>query len=89
MSTHRPDLLRPARDRSAHVASGLSVAEVEILDDAADGLTMLGSAARRHKSIETVKSQRKSILAKLGARNMTHAVAIATRDGIVSCERAA
>jgi DNA-binding NarL/FixJ family response regulator len=74
MSNHRP---------------GLSDAEIEILDDAADGLTMRGSAARRVKSIETVKSQRKSILAKLGARNMTHAVAIATRDGIVTGERAA
>jgi DNA-binding CsgD family transcriptional regulator len=44
---------------------------------------------RRVKSPETVKSQRKSMLAKLGARNMAHAVAIAAQRSMLWDERAA
>ena len=57
--------------------------EREILADAAAGLTMSESAAKRDKGIETVKSQRRHILTKLDARNMTHAVSIAVRDGLI------
>jgi DNA-binding CsgD family transcriptional regulator len=57
--------------------------EREVLADAAAGLTMSESAAKRDKGIETVKSQRRQILAKLDARNMTHAVSIAVRDGLI------
>jgi hypothetical protein len=45
--------------------------------------------SERRKSLETVKSQRKSILLKLGARNMTQAVAIAVRAQILINESAA
>jgi DNA-binding CsgD family transcriptional regulator len=57
--------------------------ERDILTDAAAGLTTTESAANRQKGIETVKSQRKRILTKLNARNMTHAVSIAVRDGLI------
>jgi DNA-binding CsgD family transcriptional regulator len=57
--------------------------EREILTDAAAGLTMFESATKRQKGIETVKSQRRHILTKLDARNMTHAVSIAVRDGLI------
>jgi two-component system, NarL family, response regulator len=66
---------------------GMSAMERGILGDAAAGLTMAESATRRTKGIETVKSQRRQILLKLGARNMTHAVAIALRDGLIESPR--
>ncbi|HEY1479409.1 MAG TPA: helix-turn-helix transcriptional regulator [Gaiellales bacterium] len=55
---------------------GLSHSESEVLDDAADGMTVDETAVSRSKSPETVKTQRRSILLKLGAKNMTHAVAL-------------
>jgi DNA-binding CsgD family transcriptional regulator len=60
------------------ISVALTPSEREVLSDAADGFTGRESAKRRHKSAETVKTQRKQILLKLGARNMTHAVALAT-----------
>ena len=42
--------------------------------DAANGMTVIETAASRSKSPETVKTQRRSILLKLGARNMAQAV---------------
>jgi DNA-binding CsgD family transcriptional regulator len=76
----------PANARGlSHVPVHAAVTDVEreILADAAAGLTMLESAAKRDKGIETVKSQRRHILTKLDARNMTHAVSIAVRDGLI------
>jgi DNA-binding CsgD family transcriptional regulator len=55
----------------------LTPSERLVLGDAADGLTVRESGKRRGKSAETVKTQRKRIMIKLGARNMTHAVGIA------------
>jgi DNA-binding CsgD family transcriptional regulator len=67
----------------------LSAAELDILRDAARGLTVAESAATRFKGTETVKSQRRQILLKLGARNMTHAVALAAVERLIELERAA
>jgi DNA-binding NarL/FixJ family response regulator len=69
--------------------SSISVAELDILVDAAEGLTTNESAARRHKGRETVKTQRKNILVKLGARNMTQAVAIAFDSDVIVARMAA
>jgi DNA-binding CsgD family transcriptional regulator len=52
----------------------LSECELDVLTDAAAGLTTVETARKRTKGVETVKTQRRSILLKLGARNMTHAV---------------
>jgi DNA-binding CsgD family transcriptional regulator len=52
----------------------LTTTELEVLTDAANGLTRAESAAKRFKGSETVKTQRRSILLKLGARNMAQAV---------------
>ena len=54
--------------------SGLSSSERGVLVDAANGMTVIETAASRSKSPETVKTQRRSILLKLGARNMAQAV---------------
>lgn len=55
-------------------ASGLSQSERGVLIDAANGMTVIETAVSRSKSPETVKTQRRSILLKLGARNMAQAV---------------
>jgi DNA-binding NarL/FixJ family response regulator len=55
----------------------LTTTEMEVLTDAANGLTRAESAAKRFKGSETVKTQRRSILLKLGARNMAQAVGLA------------
>jgi DNA-binding NarL/FixJ family response regulator len=52
----------------------LTATELEVLTDAANGLTRAECAAKRFKGAETVKTQRRSILLKLGARNMAQAV---------------
>jgi DNA-binding NarL/FixJ family response regulator len=93
-SPHAPDAARPPLDephllaweqaaRSApppSVTADLSRSELDVLEDAANGLTTRQSAIERSKSPETVKSQRTSVLAKLGARNMVQAVAITMRE---------
>ena len=55
--------------------------ETEVLAGAAEGETAAQTGARLYLSPETVKSYRKRIIEKLGARNATHAVALALRDG--------
>jgi two-component system, NarL family, nitrate/nitrite response regulator NarL len=57
--------------------------EAEVLAGAADGETAAQTGARLFLSSETVKGYRKRIIAKLGARNGTHAVAIALRRGVL------
>jgi DNA-binding NarL/FixJ family response regulator len=86
-SSHRRDDARAHGDDPhlliwEHAAAGspaaadLSSSELEVLRDAANGLTTRQSAESRSKSTETVKSQRTAVLAKLGARNMVQAVAM-------------
>jgi DNA-binding NarL/FixJ family response regulator len=66
----------------------LTSCELAVLSDAAAGLTTLETAHKRVKGVETVKTQRRSILLKLGARNMTHAVGL-TNDARHASEAAA
>jgi DNA-binding CsgD family transcriptional regulator len=74
----QPHMLEwPALELEAEPADDsheLSECELAVLTDAAAGLTTLETARKRTKGVETVKTQRRSILLKLGARNMTHAV---------------
>jgi DNA-binding CsgD family transcriptional regulator len=57
--------------------------EEEILAGAAEGETAAQTGARLYLSSETVKGYRKRIIAKLGARNGTHAVVLAIRQGLL------
>lgn len=57
--------------------------ETEVLAGAANGETAAETGARLYLSPETVKSYRKRVIAKLGARNGTHAVALAIRSGLL------
>lgn len=57
--------------------------ETEILAAAAEGETAAQTGERLYLSSETVKGYRKRIIAKLGARNGTHAVVLAIRRGLL------
>jgi DNA-binding NarL/FixJ family response regulator len=78
-----PHLLAWPRPDASHAAPApltLSPSELAILEDAALGLTVTETARKRHKGVETVKTQRRSILLKLGARNMAHAIATSLHE---------
>jgi DNA-binding CsgD family transcriptional regulator len=77
----------PARNQRVSLA--LTRHEREVLNDAGEGLTVRESAKHRGKSSETVKTQRKRIMIKLGARNITQAVAIALADGHLASRKVA
>jgi two-component system, NarL family, response regulator len=55
----------------------------QILQRLADGESATFAARQLDLSEETVKTHMKNILARLGARNRTHAVAIALRESLV------
>jgi DNA-binding CsgD family transcriptional regulator len=62
---------------------GLSHTELDVLRDAAEGLTIEETAERRRKSAQTVKSQRSTVILKLNARNIAHAVALGIREHLI------
>jgi two-component system, NarL family, response regulator len=63
--------------------SALSPREVEVLKWVARGSSNREIAARLHVSGDTVKAHMKSILAKLEAKDRTHAVMLALKRGIL------
>jgi DNA-binding CsgD family transcriptional regulator len=63
--------------------SGLTPGELDVLEDAANGLSVNESAAARRTSCDAVKSRRRSILKKLRARTMTHAVGLTLEHGLL------
>jgi DNA-binding CsgD family transcriptional regulator len=82
-----PSVPRIAAAHSDIVA--LSPSEHRVLEDASNGMTVNETAANRSKSPETVKSQRRSILLKLGARNMAQAVGMMSPEAPRELERLA
>jgi DNA-binding CsgD family transcriptional regulator len=68
-------------------SSVLSPSELLVLCAAANGLTSIESGKRLSKGVETVKTQRHQIMLKLGARNITQAVCLATEHGYIGVER--
>ena len=60
----------------------LTAAELAVLIAAGDGLSAGEAAVLLSKSTETVKAQRASVIMKLGARNMCHAIRLASEAGI-------
>lgn len=61
----------------------LSDAELRVLRGAAEGKSSAEQARELHRSQYTVKTHRKKILGKLGARNMVQAVALAYELGLL------
>jgi DNA-binding CsgD family transcriptional regulator len=62
----------------------LTTAEMRVLEQAARGLSTDESGRETFHSGQTIKFHRKHILQRLGARNMTHAVALAYQAGILN-----
>ena len=60
-------------------ASPLSDPELDVLRAAADGLSAKETAEKLVKSEHTVIAQRRALTAKLGARNLPHAIALGFR----------
>ena len=67
----------------------LSAAELDSLELAANGLTMAQSAARLKITPDTHKERLDRARERLGARNTTHAVALAVHDGLIELREAA
>jgi DNA-binding CsgD family transcriptional regulator len=65
----------------------LGEAELDVLAGASRGETQAETAARRGCASETVKTQRRVVIAKLGARNMRDAIRIAIEDRILQSPR--
>jgi RNA polymerase sigma factor (sigma-70 family) len=61
----------------------LTAKELKVLRLAAEGASSAETAKRLRKGRETVKSQRRTIIAKLQARNIINAVAIGYRSGLL------
>ncbi len=61
----------------------LSEQELEVLRAAADGLSARETAEKLVKSPHTVIAQRRAVQAKLGARNLTHAISLAFRRRVL------
>lgn len=57
--------------------------ERQVLDGMADGLTNAEIADELFLSVQTVNSYSKRVLAKLGARNRAHTVALAYHHGLL------
>jgi DNA-binding CsgD family transcriptional regulator len=74
-----PQELRPSPEAPAGSLDGLTNGELLALACAANGLTARQAGRRVHKSSDTIKTQLGAARLKLGARNTTHAVAIAMR----------
>ena len=73
--------MRPDPGRLA--GQPLSTTEIEVLHAAAEGLSAKETAEKLVKSEHTVIAQRRSAQAKLGARNLSHAVALAYQDRVL------
>lgn len=61
----------------------LSKPELAVLRAAAEGLSARETAEELVKSEHTITTQRRTVQAKLGARNLPHAIALAFRRGLL------
>ncbi len=61
----------------------LTSKELTVLRLAAEGASAAETAKRLRKAVETVKTQRCTVIAKLHARNITNAVAISYQRGLL------
>src|SRR5262249_1643379 len=82
------DHLRPPRHRPEANGNGapsdqLTEKELTVLRLAAEGASAEETAKWMRRGLETVKSQRSRIIAKLRARNMVNAVAISYQRGLL------
>jgi PAS domain S-box-containing protein len=74
-------------DSPVAAARALSPSELRVLRAAANGLPAIEPARDLGIGTETVKTQRRQVILKLGSCNITQAVAIATAQGILAIDR--
>ena len=74
---------RPRRRRPRPAAAELTRRQREILQLFADGLSTDDAALRLGLSAETIRTHAKASLARIGARDRAHAVAIAMRGSLI------
>lgn len=67
--------------RRLDLPRGATEGELRVLEAAARGLSAHKTAEYYGVSFETIKTQRRRAILRFGARNMTHAVALAWRQG--------
>lgn len=67
-------------------AVGLTPREIKILSLIAEGHTDEEAACRTGRSVHTIKNQVRHVVAKLGAKNRTHAVLLAQHHGLLRGE---
>lgn len=79
---------RAARERQVlgRPRCSLSVAQLETVLAAACGEHIEQTARRMSAAVDTVKSRRRAVVARLGARSMTHAVALCMDNGWITPE---
>lgn len=78
------DEARVPHKRNWVVGREPSEAEVRVLQAASVGLTAQMTADVYGIPLETVNTQRRAVLYKLGAKNVTQAVALAFRSGLIT-----
>lgn len=65
------------------MSDDLTATELRVLTLLSNGMSSYEIAFESGRSYETIASQRKAVIRKLGANTMPHAVAIALRDGLI------
>ncbi len=78
----QPDVAAEMAKHTAHAA--LTARELEVLRLVASGYANKVISARLDINEETTKTHIKNILAKLGARDRTHAVSLGLKRGVIS-----
>src|SRR5581483_2373008 len=78
------DELGPVRKSDNRPQGSLSSREREVLTLVAEGHSLSGIAERLTISLATVRTHVVNAYRKLGARNRSHAIALALRDGLIT-----
>ena len=81
---HDKALRKHQNKGSLPVGEDLTQREKDVLKYASEGMQMRGIAEAMERSPETIKTHLTTARQKLGALTTTHAVALATRDGILA-----
>ncbi len=61
----------------------LTARQIEIMKLIAEGFTSYEIGERLHLATSTVKNHRQNIMIKIGGKNMTGALVIAIREGLI------
>lgn len=77
------DIQLNGNTRTLTVHGNLSEREIQVLELAANGESLKSIAALLHVSTSTADTHSRSVIKKLAAKNMKHAIAIGLRKKII------